>query len=51
MGEGAFVSDDLGDYTFDNLDDWDKLGSFFDLGGIERMTGQLLGQLDGTKLH
>jgi hypothetical protein len=29
--EGAFVSDDLGEYTFEDSDDWDKPRSFFAL--------------------
>ncbi len=37
--------------TFVNSNDWDKLGSFFGIGGIRRMIVQLLGQLDGSKLH
>jgi hypothetical protein len=32
--EGVFVFDDLGEYTSEDLDDWDKPRSFFGLGGI-----------------
>jgi hypothetical protein len=31
VGEGAFVSDDFSEYTFEDSDDWDKLGSFLAL--------------------
>jgi hypothetical protein len=33
------------------LNDWDKLGFFFGLGGIPKMVVQLLGQLDNNELH
>lgn len=46
-GEGAFdagyVYDDLGENTSKDLDEWDKLGTFFGLGVIWRMVVQLLG--------
>jgi hypothetical protein len=41
----------LNEYTSKDLDDWDKLGSIFGLGGIRRMVVQLLGQLDKSELH
>jgi hypothetical protein len=31
------VSDDLGEHTYKDLDDWDKLGFYFGLRGISRM--------------
>jgi hypothetical protein len=34
VGKGAFVSDDFSEYTFEDSDDWDKLGSFFGFSGI-----------------
>jgi hypothetical protein len=32
--EGAFVFDDFSEYIYEDLNDWDKLGSFFGLGEI-----------------
>jgi hypothetical protein len=51
VSEGAFVFDDFNEYRFEYLNDWDKLGSFFGLNGIQWMIIQLLGQLNGIKLH
>jgi hypothetical protein len=31
------VLDDFSEYTFEDSDDWDKLGSFFGFSGIRRM--------------
>jgi len=45
------VFDDFNEYRFEYLNDWDKLGSFFGLNGIQWMIIQLLGQLNGIKLH
>jgi hypothetical protein len=45
------VFDDLGEHTFEDLDDWDKYGFYFGLGGGQRTTVQLLEQLDKIKLH
>jgi hypothetical protein len=49
LGEGAFdvgyVFNDLGEYTFEDLNDWDKSGSYFGLSGIQRIVVQLFGQL------
>ncbi len=49
--EGAYVSNDLGEYTSKDSDDYDKLEFFFGPHGIRRMVIQLLGQLDRTELH
>lgn len=43
--------DDLGEDTFEDLNDWDKLGSYFGHGGIRKAAIQLLGQLDKIELH
>jgi len=51
VSEGAFVSNDFNEYKFEYSNDWDKLGSFFGLSGIQWTTIQLFGQLNGTKLH
>jgi hypothetical protein len=55
VGEGSFdggyVFDDLGEHTYEDSDDWDKLRSNFGPSGIQRMTIQLLRQLDGIELH
>jgi hypothetical protein len=32
--EGAFGSDNLSEYTFEDSDDWDKIGFVFGLSGI-----------------
>jgi len=50
VSESAFVFDDFNEYRFEYLNNWDKLGSFFGLNGIQWMTIQLLGQLNGIKL-
>jgi hypothetical protein len=34
VSEGAFMSDDLGEYTSKDSNDWEKLGFFFGPGGI-----------------
>jgi hypothetical protein len=43
--------DDFSEYTFEDLDYWDKPRSFFGLGAVQRMVVQLLGQFDGIELH
>jgi len=49
--EGAYVSNDLGEYTSKDSDDYDKPEFFFGPRGIRRMVIQLLGQLDSIELH
>jgi hypothetical protein len=49
--DGGYVFDDLGEHTYEDLDDWDKLRFYFGPSGIRRMTIQLLRQLDGIELH
>ncbi len=46
-----FLCVDSSEYTSKDLDDWDKLGSFFSPGGIGRTIVQLLGQFDRIELH
>jgi hypothetical protein len=41
--DGSNASNELGKSTFENTTDWDKLGSYFDLGGNRRMAIQLFG--------
>lgn len=45
------MSNDLGEYTSKDLDDYDKPKSFFGPRGIRGMVIQLLGQLGSTELH
>jgi hypothetical protein len=45
------VSNDLGEYTFEDLDDLDKPRSLFGPCGIRRIVVQLVGQLDNSELH
>ncbi len=33
---GDFLFNDFGEYTYEDLDDWDKLGFSFGFGGIRR---------------
>ncbi len=49
--DAAYVSDDLGEHTFEDSNDWDKFGSYFGLGGGRRMAIQLLEQLDEIELQ
>jgi hypothetical protein len=41
--DGGYVSDDLGEDTFENSNDWDKPWFYFDLGGIQKVAIQLFG--------
>jgi hypothetical protein len=49
--DGNYVSDELGESTFEELANWGKPSSYFGPYGNRRMAIQLLGQLDGTELH
>ncbi len=44
------MSNDLGEDTFEDSNDWGKHGFYFGLGGIQRVV-QLFGQLDKIELH
>jgi hypothetical protein len=43
VDEGAFIYNDLSEYTYEDLDDWDKPWSLFGPCGIQKMVVQLLG--------
>jgi hypothetical protein len=49
--DGGYVSDDLGEHTYEDSNDWDKHGSYFGPNGIQKMTIELFGQLDRIELH
>jgi hypothetical protein len=49
--DGGHVSDDFDEFTSKDSSNGDKLGSYLDLGGNQRIFVQLLGQLDGIELH
>ncbi len=49
--DGGHVSDESSEFTSKDLFNWDKSGSYFDLGGNQRIVVQLLRQLDGIELH
>jgi len=55
VNEGPFdrgyVSNDLGEDTFEDSNDWGKHGSYFGLCGIRRVVIQVFGQLDKTEFH
>lgn len=42
---------ELGEYTYEDLADWDEPTSYFGLHGYQRTIFQLLGQLDDIELH
>jgi hypothetical protein len=49
--DGGYVSNELGEYTYEDSVDWDELVSYFGLHGNQRMTIKLLGQLGDIELH
>ncbi len=49
--DGNYVSNELGESTFDELANWGKPRSYFGPYGNRRRAIQLLGQLDGIELH